>query len=145
MPPLDYESPSVQSYLAILQNVITRMATNSTACKTWCITLVSAIIVIVADKGKPAYIWISVIPIVLFGVLDSYYLLLERAFRGRYNDFVKKIHDQTATIDDVFIVAPASGLKVTTCEWLLACISVSVWPFYSLLIVMLVVVKAWII
>jgi len=141
---INFDSPSVQSYVAILQNVVTRMATNSTACKTWCITLVSAVIVIIADKGKPTYVWISIIPIILFGLLDAYYLLLEKAFREKYNEFIKKVHDSTATIDDMFIVAPSSGVKVTSVEWLKAAGSIAVWPFYSLLLIMLVVVKAWI-
>ncbi len=56
---ITYESPSVQSYLNILQSIISRMAANSSGCKTWCITLVSAIIPIIADKGKPAYLKIK--------------------------------------------------------------------------------------
>lgn len=139
-----FDSSSVQAYITILQNVIARMATNSTACKTWCITLVSAVIVIVADKGKPTYVWISILPIVLFSLLDAYYLLLEKEFRNKYNGFIKKVHNSDATIDDMFIVVPASGVTVTTIEWLKAFKSISVWPFYFLLLVMLIVVKAWI-
>lgn len=141
---ITFDSSSVQSYITVLQNIVTRMATNSTACKTWCITLVSAVIVIIADKGKPSYIWISIIPIVLFGLLDAYYLLLEKAFREKYNEFIKKVHDSTATIDDMFIVAPSSGVRVVTSEWLKAAGSISIWPFYSLLLIMLIIVKAWI-
>jgi hypothetical protein len=46
-----FESPAVHSYLGILQNVIGRMAADSGSCKTWCITLVSAIIVVVTTLG----------------------------------------------------------------------------------------------
>lgn len=56
---ITYESPSVQSYLNILQSIINRMVANSSGCKTWCITLVSAVILIIADKGKPAYLKIK--------------------------------------------------------------------------------------
>ena len=76
--PLTHESASVQSYLSILQGTITRMASNSASCKAWCVTLVSAMLVLIADKEKPDYVWISVVPIVLFVVLDAYYLGLER-------------------------------------------------------------------
>jgi hypothetical protein len=74
---IDSESPSIQTHLGILQNVIQRMASNSSACKTWCVTLVSAVLVIVADKGKPDYAWIAMLPIVVFAALDAYYLALE--------------------------------------------------------------------
>jgi hypothetical protein len=43
---------------------------------------VSAILVIAADKGKPQYTLIGVIPTFLFLVLDTYYLSLEKRFRG---------------------------------------------------------------
>lgn len=140
MSKITHESPSVQSYLGILQAVINRMAANSSACKTWCITLVSAIVVIIADKGKPQYISISIIPIVLFLILDSYYLGLERLFRELYNSFIKKLHDNTATIDDVFIVTPGSKRGII---WALidSFFSISVWPFYLLLGFMLYVVE----
>jgi hypothetical protein len=140
MSKITHELPSVQSYLGILQAVINRMSANSSACKTWCITLVSAIVVVIADKGKPQYISISIIPIVLFLILDSYYLGLERLFRELYNSFIKKLHDNTATIDDVFIVTPGSKRNII---WALidSFFSISVWPFYLLLGFMLCVVE----
>jgi len=59
-------SQAVQAHLGITQSVIQRMAANSASCKTWCITLVSAILVIVADKGKPQYAFIALIPNAFF-------------------------------------------------------------------------------
>lgn len=144
MDKVTFDSPSVQSYLTILQSVITRMATNSSSCKTWCVSLVSAIIVIVADKGKPDYVWISVIPIALFLLLDSYYLSLERQFRSVYNDFIRKLHFGSATVDDVFFVAPRTGTGATSWAIIKAGGSIATWPFYVLLAVMLVVVRVWV-
>ena len=144
MDKVGYDSPSVQSYLTILQAVINRMASNSAACKTWCVTLVSAIVVIIADKGKPNYVWISVVPIVLFLLLDSYYLAFERQFRTFYNDFIKKLHFNEATVDDVFLVAPKKGLSTTTGNIVKAGLSLSVWTFYGLLALMLLVVRIWV-
>ena len=141
---VSFDSPSVQSYLTILQSVISRMATNISSCKTWCVSLVSAIIVIVADKGKPNYVWISVVPVVLFLLLDSYYLALERQFRTVYNDFIRKLHFGSATVDDVFYVAPRTGTGATTVNILKAGGSIAVWPFYVLLAVMLLVVRVWV-
>lgn len=100
------ESPAVQSHLTIQQGVINRMVANSTGCKTWCIALVSAIAVIIADKGKPEFVWISVVPIGLFLFLDAYYLGLEKRYRDGYNEFIKKLHAGSATVEDLFIVTP---------------------------------------
>lgn len=68
---LDESSPSVQAHLQIIQAVINRMAGNSSSCKTWCITLVSAILVVIADKGKPDFAFISLLPALLFCALDT--------------------------------------------------------------------------
>lgn len=144
MDKVNYDSPSVQSYLTIIQAVINRMATNSASCKTWCVTLVSAIVVIIADKAKPDYVWISVVPIALFLLLDSYYLALERQFRAIYNDFIQKLHFGNATVDDVFFIAPKTGVAATSWNMLCAGGSISVWPFYGLLALMLLVVRVWI-
>lgn len=144
MDKVTFESASVTSYLTIIQGVISRMATNSASCKTWCVTLVSGVIVIIADKGKPDYVWISVIPITLFLLLDSYYLALERLFRALYNNFIRKLHSGNATVDDVFLLAPRSGVAATSLEILRAMSSIAVWPFYLLLALMLIIVRAWI-
>ena len=137
---IGYESPSVQSYLNILQSVINRMAGNSSSCKTWCVTLVSAIVVIIAEKGKIQYISISAVPIALFLLLDAYYLGLEKLFRELYNSFVRKLHNNTATIDDVFIVRPGTKTELfwATMDsfW-----SPAVLPFYGLLGLMLYIIS----
>ncbi len=143
MSTLNLDSPSVQSYLTILQGVITRMASNSASAKSWCVALVSAIVVIIADKGNPAYVWIALVPIVLFCFLDAYYLGLERLFRDVYNGFIRKLHGGTATIEDVFIIAPG-GIGAVLRSAAAATLSLSVWPFYGLLVVMLVLVKWWV-
>lgn len=62
----DINSQAVRSHLSITQYVIQRMATNSSSCKAWCITIVSAILVIAADKGNYRCAFIATIPNVLF-------------------------------------------------------------------------------
>jgi hypothetical protein len=133
---------AVQAHLTILQSVIQRMAANSASAKASCITLVSAILVIVADKGKPQYAWLALFPAVLFLVLDSYYLRLERDFRVSYNQFVKKLHEKTLVQEDMFVVAPAPAAWWKRLLALLdAMRSFSVWPFYATLGVL--VFLAW--
>lgn len=144
MDTVNYESGAVQSYLEILQSVINRMASNSASCKTWCITIVSAIVVIIADKSNPVYVWVSLVPIILLSFLDSYYLGLEQRFRESYNIFIKKLHTGLATIEDVFIVNPGGGVLLTLKSTLKAALSISIWPFYCLLLVMLGIIYKFI-
>ncbi len=124
---LEAGSEAVQAHLTMLQAVIQRMATNSASCKTWCVTLVSAVLVIVADKGKPQYVWLALVPTLLFLILDAYYLGLEWSFRNAYNDFIRKLHTQKLQLEDLFVIRP----KGSVLELAAASIgSFAVWPFY---------------
>ena len=135
---LDETSPSVQAHLGIIQGVIQRMATNSAGCKTWCITIVSAILVVVADKQNPNLAWIAVFPTVLFAALDAYYLALEKGFRNSYNSFIRKLHNGTLAAEDlysIFSIGSQSRLQLEALK------SFSIWGFYLPLIILAVVVK----
>lgn len=134
------DSSSVQTYLNILQNIITRMATNSASCKTWCISLVSAILVVIADKNKPNYAWITLIPIILFFLLDSYYLGQERSFREIYNNFIKDLHSGAITTDKLFVLKPPRGMNVVNLL-LSSSLSFSVYPFYLTLLLTVVIAR----
>ncbi|HZP41321.1 MAG TPA: hypothetical protein VFD84_07400 [Candidatus Binatia bacterium] len=132
------DSPAVQAHLGIAQAVIQRMASNSSSCKAWCITLVSAILVIVADKGKPSYALIAGVPTLLFLVLDAYYLALERCFRASYNAFIEKLHARRIGSPDLYAVTPTGSLLKSVLRSLG---SFSIWPFYVTLAVMIWLAK----
>ncbi len=136
---IDSESASIQTHLGILQNVIQRMAANSSASKAWCVTLVSAVLVIVADKDKPDYAYIALLPTFVFGALDAYYLALEKAFRNSYNDFIFKLHNKTLTEMDLYSVAPKGSMSIL--QWT-SLKSFSVWGFYISLVVLILITKA---
>ena len=130
---LDHESSAVQKHLEIMQGVINRMAENSRSCKVWCVTLVAATLVLVARTGEPQHALIALVPTLLFLFLDSYYLALERAFISSQNTFVGKLHRDELESTDVYRVVP------TGMGWHLVgrCLfgSVSIWPFYLLVAV----------
>ena len=138
---LNETSPSVQTHLGILQGVIERMATNSTSSKAWCITVVSAILVVVADKDKPNYALLALIPTFLFLVLDAYYLALEKGFRNAYDAFVRKVHDGTLQPDDLYSVKAVGKMSSLQGESLR---SFSVWGFYGVIAVMIVLAR-WVV
>lgn len=135
---IDPESASIQTHLGILQNVIQRMSANSSGCKAWCISLVAAILVIVADKGKPEYAWIALLPAVVFAFLDAYYLALEKAFRNSYNNFINKLHNRQLTEADLYAVEPLGRVSQLQIQ---ALRSFSVWGFYSSLVALIAITK----
>ncbi len=131
-------SQAVQAHLGITQSVIQRMAANCSSCKAWCIALISAILLVVAEKGKPQYALIAIIPNILFLVLDAYYLALEKMFRQSYNTFIEKLHCGKVVASDLYAVAPTGSLFYTFFASLL---SFSIWPFYLTLLVMIWIAK----
>ena len=136
---LGVDSSAVQTHLTIMQGVITRMAENSRSCKVWCVTLVAAVLVLVARTGEPRHALIALIPTLLFLFLDAYYLALERAFIASQNAFVDKLHKGGLAAAAVYKVAPTGmGLPLV-----LRCLfgSVSILPFY--LLVSATVLTAW--
>lgn len=132
-------SQIIGTHLSILQNIIQRMAGNSSSVKTWCVTLVSALIVVVIDKGKMDYLSVTIFPILLFFLLDTYYLALERGLRNSYSTFVKRLlHEDIAFISDLYEIKPEGGLKKL---FFLAIFSASIWPFYLTLVGLIFVIK----
>jgi hypothetical protein len=73
-------------HLEFIQDIITRMNTNSFQMKGWMVVVVSALLAIYADKQNGLYVLFALLPTFIFWGLDSYYLQQERKFRGLYND-----------------------------------------------------------
>lgn len=135
---LSEESSSVQSHLSIMQSVIQRMAVNSSSCKAWCITIVSAILVLIADKNKPELAMLALLPTFLFLALDAYYLALEKSFRISYNNFIKKLHNKELNSEDLYSVTPIGSMASHQIESLK---SFSVWGFYGTLFILVILAK----
>jgi hypothetical protein len=132
------DSESIQVHLTIMQGVIQRMAANSSSVKTWCVTLVSAVLVIVADKGKPQYAWIAMLPTIIFAALDIYYLALEKGFRKSYNSFIDKLHANSLEASDLYAVELSGGFVRLLFE---ASKSFSIWGFYVSMAILTIVTK----
>lgn len=73
-------------HLEFVQNIITRMNTNSFQIKSWMVTIVSALLAVFASTKTTSFILIAMFPVVVFWFLDAYYLTQERKFRGLYTD-----------------------------------------------------------
>jgi hypothetical protein len=75
-----------RKHLEFIQNIITRMNTNSFQIKGMTVTIVSALLAVYAATNNVSFIFIAVVPTIIFWCLDSYYLQQERKFRGVYNN-----------------------------------------------------------
>lgn len=74
-----------RKHLEFIQSVINRMASNSFMLKGWAVILVAGIFVLSGKEADKTYYLVAYIPIIVFWMLDSYYLLQERLYRSLYN------------------------------------------------------------
>ena len=122
-------------HLEFIQNVITRMNTNSFQIKGWAITIVSAILVLYASTKNECFILVGVFPSLIFWFLDAYYLTQERKFRGLYND-VAGVSEKPFDVKP-FAMRPDLyvGGKYRYCKvfW-----STTIWKVYLPIILMLI-------
>ena len=79
-------SPEKIKHLEFIQNIITRMNTNSFQIKGWSIVIASALLAIYASTKDNYFFLVAVFPTFIFWFLDAYYLTQERKFRGLYDD-----------------------------------------------------------
>src|SRR2546430_1281001 len=117
------------------------MASNSATCKTWCVSLVSALLVVVVDRRQPAFLILAGVPILMFAVLDAYYLALEKVFRGTYTAVVQKVADGAATMADLFAIEPGADAGKKIREILPAMGSFAIWPFYGFLVALMLLAR----
>lgn len=96
------DNPAVTAHISLLQGIINRLATSSASCKTWCITLVAALVSLAGATRIPAIVAVALVPVVIFGFLDSMYLAQERAYRVLYGVIVGKVRDGTYSLADAF-------------------------------------------
>ena len=124
------ESSAIQSHINILQGIIARMASNSANSKTWAITIISAIVVLLIDKSKTNMIYITYLPLAMFFFLDCFYLGLEKYFRDEYKAFVGKISKPKFDFNQVFNVRGPKNIIVTMQYTIFGAWSLSTTPFY---------------
>lgn len=132
-------------YISLLQENINRMAANSANCKTWLVTLVAAIMALqLTSTELRSILWIALGLIVLFYILDSYYLGLERKFIAVEKNFVKaakeKKEGEFAEEIYSFNIKAVKDDYATTCS---ALCSASTAPFYIILFLIVLAVCLW--
>ncbi len=75
----------------LLQGVVNRMASNSLEVKKFSVTVWTAISGFGVTNNNDWFFALALVSVIVFGVLDLYYLFLERKFRDNYNRLVRLI------------------------------------------------------
>ena len=132
------------AYLGFIQNSISRMGQNSFQTKTWCITLVAALLAYMFNKNDKetmtTCVLISMVIVVPLCSLDMYYLYLERGYRKLYKVAAGLIQDDT--VKDYCMSVPKSERGFT--KYLNSFLSFSTGGFYTIFFVGQIIVLVFI-
>lgn len=125
-------------HLDYIQSTISRMADCSFKIKSLAITIVSAIVGICVKTGDMNILLVAIIPIVLFWILDSYYLQQERMFREIYNILIGISNNHEFKIRPFEM--PIGKIKEKSCSFVAVMFSKTEWLLYlgTLLLILFV-------
>jgi len=82
-----------RKHLEFIQGVINRMAGNLFFLKGWTITLIVALFTLSVNRNNIDYLFIVYFPVIIFWLMDGYFLSQERLFRALYNH-VRKLDEK---------------------------------------------------
>lgn len=83
-----------RKHLEFIQNIISRMAGNLFFLRGWTITLIGALLALFSKNNSPDYVfYFLIILILVFWILDGYFLSQERSYRDLYNH-VRKLKEE---------------------------------------------------
>ena len=124
-----------RKHLEMIQAIIERMAGNLFFLKGWAITLIAALFALAAKDANPKYIIVAYFPVLIFWILDGYFLHQERLFRALY-DHVRKLDE--ADID--FSMNTRRQKENEHYSWISSMVSVTLlWFYVPLIVVMLII------
>lgn len=115
-----------RKHLEFIQNVITRMNSNSFLIKGWSVTLVSALFALAAKDSNMNYVLISYITIPIFWMLDGFFISKERQYRALYSDVCKK--------NNIDFNMNTDNYKSKNRTWISGIFSDTLIPFYGIFI-----------
>jgi hypothetical protein len=121
-------------HLEFIQNIITRMNSNSFLIKGWSITLVSALFALAAKDANVNYVLVTYVVIPVFWILDGFFIATERKFRDLYKEVAEK---QESTVDFSMDTAEYRGGRNS---WISGIFSKTLIPFYLISITTTIIV-----
>lgn len=112
------------------------MASNSFYLKGWTITLISAFIGLRVGTGNHLYLTVALVPVLLFWVLDGYYLRQEKLYRKLYD------HVRATEGDDTDFSMDTHCFKHMVDNWILTCFNKTLFMFYGSFTIILLILLA---
>lgn len=123
-------------HLEFIQAIIKRMNANSFQIKTWTVTIIAAIFAIYSSNKEISILLFALIPLIIFWLLDSFYLLQEKKYRDLFNNIIglNEIKQNIKTFD-----LNANDYKKGICSFLVVMFSKTIfWFYFSLILISLI-------
>lgn len=124
-----------RKHLEFIQGAINRMASNLFFLRGWTITLIAALFALSVKETNQSFIFIVYFPVLVFWILDGYFLSQERLFRALY-DHVRRLSEEE--ID--FSMNTSEYKKDDKNSWLSSMFSTTLLFFYIPLIVIMLLI-----
>lgn len=121
-------------HLDYIQNVITRMNTNSFLIKAWCITIISALFVLSKDDTNSKFLLFSLIPCFSFWILDGFFISTERKYRELYK------HVISLNEKNINYSMDTKPFRKLNNYWISGIISKTLIPFYGFIIIGILII-----
>ena len=126
------------SHLQMIQSIIDRMGKNSFSLKGWSVGIMIAIYAFAGQNYNKAVI-VTLIPLIIFWILDSYYLMLERKYRRLYDD-VRNKDNAKIDFDMNFNNISLKMNEIKKFEFIRNIFSKTIWPFYVACIMVTIII-----
>ena len=125
-----------RKHLEFIQAVISRMASNLFFLRGWTITLITGLFALSATKGEySGYILLAYFLLLVFWILDGYFLSQERRFRSLYND-VRKLDEKdidfsmsTSKYQNTWKNTLLGAMTSSTLLWFYIPLALAMWIF----------------
>jgi hypothetical protein len=124
------DNPAVKDQIDLLQAVISRLANNSSSRKTWCVSLFGALLGLAGVSHVASLAAFAIVPVVIFGFMDTMYLAQEKSYRDLTKRIVNAIRDGSYDRSHLFEVSA----HLNPNHVFRAIASWSIWPVYPTLI-----------
>lgn len=130
----------VQGFISQLDSIINRMANSSANAKNWLMTIIAAAIAIQWSQDQLQNVLWLLLPTILFMLTDMYYLGMERHFKDVQTKFIEQVRKGNDISDTIYSISKTTKCE-QVCNTLCSIDSLSIWPFYAVVIGCIFAVK----
>ena len=116
----------------MIQSIITRMEGNLFLLKGWALTLIVALLALLANRAHASLYLVSVCILFVFWVLDGYFLSLERCFRGLFDEI------RTKKDEEIDFAMNFKKYMIGKNTWMRSMFSVTLNIYYGVILLIIV-------